>query len=108
MPSNGLELSKILRWLQDKVPRLGWEAARRNRARLSGLYARPACDSSTPESPARRPKVRGVLPGGSVEDPGDFPGPKVLMRLQGFSELLGGLLPKTLLTVILSGQVRMM
>ncbi len=75
---NGLEPFKILRTSQGKVPRFGWEAARRKRAGPAVLYARLAGDSSIPEGAARRPKVPGVLPGGSAERPGVLPGSKTV------------------------------
>jgi hypothetical protein len=64
-PHNGLELSKI--------PRCWWEAARRKQANSHRLYARLAGVSSSPEGAARRPKVPGVLPGGSAEGPAEGP-----------------------------------
>ena len=62
---NGLGLSKI--------PRLWREAARRKRACSLGLCALLAGRASTSEGPARRPKVSGVLPGGSAEGPAKGP-----------------------------------
>ena len=45
--------------------------------------------TSLPECPARRPKVPGVLPGGSVEDPAKGPALSAGVISQGFSQVLG-------------------
>ena len=98
----GPELLKILRWLQDKVPRSGWDAAKRKRARSPPLSRTPA---GKPPHPMAQPAGR--------RSPAFFPGgqPVLLAFLQGLSELLGCpvnqvLHPFKVLKVVVGGIVK--
>ncbi len=74
--ANGLELSKILRPLQDKVPRRWWETARQMRAARLLFSRTPVCQAPhTVGQPAGSAEGPGVLPGSkTAEGPGDLPG----------------------------------
>ena len=56
---------------------------------MSSIVALAGGQAAPPYGPARRPKVSGVLPGGSAEGPAKGPALSAGVISQGFSELLG-------------------
>ncbi len=94
----GLEQSKILRPSQDKVPRFGWEAARRKRAAPPYSTARPQARQAPIEPQPAGRRSPAFFPGGQPKPLVSFQGrrpfvsdvlTRMLVTYQGFSELLG-------------------